>query len=871
MKQITVGLMAHVDSGKTTLAEALLYKTGVIRQLGRVDHGNTWLDTDRLERSRGITIFSHQASITIGNTALTLLDTPGHVDFSAETERTMQVLDYAVLVISGTDGVQSHTRTLWNLLKRYDIPVFLFVNKMDMSQRAPKVILRELQNRLSENCIDFTDDDNTLSEQAATCSETLMNAYLENGALTTADLTEAVSKREVFPCCFGSARRLEGIERLMSLLECYTVQTSSGTQFGARVFKISNDAKGNRLTFLKVQSGVLKNRDELVYQGADRRTYTEKISSIRFYSGAKYRSAEQAVSGEVCAVTGLSAAYAGQGLGCVSDSVQSVLRPVMRYRAVLPSDISPADAIKHFRILEEEDPQLNVFWNEQLSAIFVGLMGSVQLEVLTQQISERFGYAVTFDSETVTYMETIAEPVEGVGHYEPLRHYAEVHILLSPLPAGSGLQWESNCSEDTLARNWQRLILTHIEEKQHIGVLTGSPITDMKLTLVAGKAHLKHTEGGDFRQATYRAIRQGLALAKSILLEPYYDFVLTLPQDALGRAMHDIQMKSGSFESPLLEDGQSVLKGSAPVSEMADYAAEVVSYTKGQGSLSLSVAGYRPCHNTEEVLAQIGYRFESDSENSPDSVFCSHGAGFVVPWDEVPRHMHLPYCGEKLKETNEELPPMPKTSSYISAGDDELMAIYERTYGKINRDTRKAMRRDRAEEAAYVRKASLKKASIAPEYLLVDGYNIIYAWDDLKKIADDNLELARSQLINRLRNFQAWRNCNMIVVFDAYRVKGKDRTVEQFGNLYVVYTKEAETADSYIEQVSHTLAKEYRVRVATSDGLEQIIVLGNGAHRVSASEFLAQVIAVEEEIDAFLEKNESDVKRRTKIFFDDLQ
>ncbi len=853
MKQITVGLMAHVDSGKTTLAEALLYKTGVIRQQGRVDHGNTWLDTDRIERSRGITIFSHQASLTIGNTTATLLDTPGHVDFSAETERTMQVLDYAVLVISGTDGVQSHTRTLWRLLERYHIPVFLFINKMDATLHTAKSLLQELQSKLSPNCVDFSSIDDTLCEQAATCDEHLMEQYLANDALTQKELTDAIAARRIFPCCFGSARKTEGIETLMQLLEHYTLQPETSDAFAARVFKISTDAKGNRLTFLKVQSGVLRNRDELTYCGADRTSHTEKISGIRFYSGVKYRAAEQASAGEVCAVTGLTAAYAGQGLGEASDGMQSMLRPVMRYRAVIPDDLLPTDALKHFRILEEEDPQLNVLWNEQLQAIFVQLMGKVQLEVLTQRVEERFGYTVRFDSGTVTYLETIAVPVEGVGHFEPLRHYAEVHIEMKPLPAGSGLQWESRCSEDILSRNWQRLILTHIEEKQHIGVLTGSPITDMKLTLVAGKAHLKHTEGGDFRQATYRAIRQGLASAQSVLLEPYYDFTLTIPQEALGRAMHDIQMMHGSFTAPENENGQAILTGSAPVAEMADYAAEVMSYTKGQGSLALTVAGYRPCHNTEEVVRQIGYSFESDLANSPDSVFCSHGAGYTVPWYEVPQHMHLPFADAE-EEIEEELPPLRRVPSYAAAGDEELMAIYERTYGRIDRDPRKAVRRIRHEETQSVRTTPSKIITKGPEYLLVDGYNIIFAWDDLKQLAEDNLELARSRLIHRMGNYQGWRKNNIIIVFDAYRVKGKDRTLEQHGEIHVVYTKEAETADSYIEQVSHTLAKEYRVRVATSDGLEQIIVLGNGAQRVSARELLAEVQSVEAEIRSFIAK-----------------
>lgn len=851
MKQITVGLMAHVDSGKTTLAEALLYKTGVIRQQGRVDHGNTWLDTDQMERSRGITIFSHQASVEIGDTAVTLLDTPGHVDFSAETERTMQVLDYAVLVISGTEGVQSHTRTLWHLLERYGIPVFLFINKMDATLHTAKALLQELQSKLSGNCVDFSVIGDALYEQAATCDEHLMEQYLANDTLTGKELTDAIASRGIFPCCFGSARKTEGIDRLMELLAHYTLQPKASKAFGARVFKISTDAKGNRLTFLKVQSGTLRNRDELTYRGADHASHTEKISGIRFYSGAKYRAAEQAEAGMVCAVTGLTAAFSGQGLGEASDGIQCMLRPVMRYRAVIPEDLLPTDALKDFRMLEEEDPQLNVLWNEQLQAIFVQLMGKVQLEVLTQRVAERFGYGVTFDSGTVTYLETIAAPVEGVGHFEPLRHYAEVHIEMKPLPVGSGLQWESRCSEDVLSRNWQRLILTHIEEKQHIGVLTGSPITDMKLTLIAGKAHLKHTEGGDFRQATYRAIRQGLASAESVLLEPYYDFTLTVPQEALGRAMYDIRMMQGSFGAPMNEGGQAVLTGSAPVSGMADYAAAVMSYTKGQGSLTLTVAGYRPCHNTEEVVEQIGYHFESDLANSPDSVFCAHGAGYTVPWYEVPRHMHLPF-DDATQEIEEELPPVRRAASYAAAGDEELMAIYERTYGKIDRDPRRAVRRIRHEETQSVQTAPSKIITKGPEYLLVDGYNIIFAWEDLQKLAAENLELARSQLIHRLSNYQGWRKNHIIVVFDAYRVKGKDRTVEEHGAMHVVYTKEAETADSYIEQVSHDLAKEYRVRVATSDGLEQIIVLGNGAQRVSARELLAEVQSVEAEIRALI-------------------
>ncbi len=869
MKQITAGIMAHVDSGKTTLAEAILYKTGTIRSLGRVDHGNTWLDTDEIEKNRGITIFSHQASVVVGDMNLTLLDTPGHVDFSAETERTMQVLDYAILVISGVDGVQSHTRTLWNLLLRYNIPVFLFANKMDISQCTQSAVLQGLQASLSPHCVDFSKSYEDICEQAATCSEELMNAYLDMGTIPKDMLADAIKRREIFPCTFGSARKLIGISQLINLLEEYTLMPKiNESEFGASVFKISTDAKGNRLTYLKVRSGVLKNRDEIIYQGADKQEYREKISSIRFYSGAKYRSAEEATVGEICAVTGLCAAYAGQGLGCTKNAIQSALRPIMSYCAILPDDVHHSDALKDFKELSQEDPALNVVWNDRLESIFVQIMGRVQLEVLKLRIKERFGYNVEFDSGNVAYMETVAEAVEGVGHYEPLRHYAEVHILISPLPSGSGVQWDSRCSEDVLARNWQRLILTHIEEKQHLGVLTGSPITDVKLTLVAGKAHLKHTEGGDFRQATYRAIRQGLARAKSVLLEPYYDFVLEIPQDNLGRAMNDIQLMNGTFSQPEIFDNKAVLKGSAPVATMADYPANVASYTAGQGVLSLTVSGYRPCHNQNEVVEKIGYDFESDMQNSPDSVFCSHGAGFSVPWYEVQNYMHLPYLSQKQYDNyEEELPQLVRKSYSISASDEELMAIYERTYGKIERDERKAVYRNKEREALSYKRPASQMVKSGDEYLLIDGYNIIFAWEDLKRTAQDNLELARSRLIDRVANYQGWRKNNVIIVFDAYRVKGKDRTIEKHGEIHVVYTKEAETADSYIEQVSHTLAKQYKVRVATSDNLEQIIVLGNGAARTSAREFLSEIKLAEEEIQNFLDSKTS--RLNLKILADD--
>ena len=854
MKQLTLGIMAHVDSGKTTLAEALLYRAGELKKRGRVDHGDSWLDTDVIERSRGITIFAHQASFTLGDTVVTLLDTPGHVDFSAETERTMQVLDYAVLVISGTDGVQSHTRTLWSLLRRYGVPVLIFVNKMDLAERTESAIMQELQARLSASCVQFDCAAEQVQENAAACSERLMETYFETGALPRELLTEAIAAREIFPVCFGSARTLEGVSSLPEMIVAYCTEPKRLPAFAARVFKISADAKGERLTFLKVLGDTLRSRISVRYTAPDGTEYTEKITGIRFYSGAKYVPADEAEPGAVCAVTGLSAAYAGMGIGDVPDADDAVLTPVMRYRVMLPEDTVPAEALKSFRQLEAEDPQLHVLWDAQLRASYVQLMGAVQLEVLTRQVAERFGFAVKFDSGTVTYRETIAETVEGVGHYEPLRHYAEVHLLMTPLPAGSGLQFDTRCSEDVLDRNWQRLILTHLQEKEHIGVLSGSPITDMKITLVSGKAHLKHTEGGDFRQATYRAVRQGLRSAESVLLEPYYDFVLTVPAGNIGRAMTDIQQRCGEFAPPEQEGDTAVLTGSAPVSELNDYAAEMLSYTKGQGSLTLTVSGYRPCHDAEAVIARIGYDADSDLENSADSVFCSHGAGYLVNWDEVPFYMHLPAMLPHRYDFAEEAeaPAVPvQRGSYPAAGEEELMAIYERTYGKIQRDERKAMRRNKAAESldmSGVKVPELPKT----EYLLVDGYNIIFAWDSLKKLAAGGLDAARDRLVALLQNYQGYKKCEVILVFDAYKIKGHRTEVEQQGNISVVYTKEAETADSYIERVSKQLLKNNRVRVATSDGLEQLIILGNGAQRISAREFEAEIRAAEEEIRALI-------------------
>ena len=842
MKTITIGITAHVDSGKTTLAEAILYKTGKLRSLGRVDNGSSSLDTDSIERDRGITIFSHQAEFTAGDTKFTLLDTPGHVDFSAETERTMRVLDYAVLVISGTDGVQSHTDTLWKLLRQYEVPVFIFVNKMDLIGADRKAVLKNISQRLSEACCDFSGSDSETVENAATCCDELMESYLSNGSLSDEELTSAIARRRLFPCCFGSALRMNGVDEFLSVLSRFTAEPQRREEFAATVYKVSYDPKGTRLTHMKILGGTLKMRSELTYRDHDGNDVTGKISSLRFYSGEKFRTAETAEAGEVCAVTGLSGTYAGQGFGSSHDWGKAALEPVMTYRIVLPPERSVYDALADMRRLEDEDPQLHIVWNEQLKEIHIQLMGAVQSEVLVRRISEKFGYQVSFGDGAVTYKETIKNRAEGVGHYEPLRHYAEVHLLLEPLERGSGLVFETDCPEDELDRNWQRLILTHLEEKQHIGVLTGSPITDMKITLAAGKAHLKHTEGGDFRQATYRAVRQGLRSAESILLEPYYDYELEVPVFSVGRALADLQHMSADFGTPEDMGEMAVIKGSAPVSEINGYQSELIGYTKGQGRLSCTLSGYRECHNADKVIADTGYDCDGDIENSADSVFCSHGAGFVVRWDEVPEHMHLPSCLER--ENTEEMPAdrsRMKAFAEKAVSDEELMEIFERTYGKIKRDPRKAFKKTKAVtlDSKPVKLPDYK----GPDYLLVDGYNIIFAWDELKKIAQDNLDAARGELINMMCSYQGCTGYEVIVVFDAYKVKGKHRDIERYHNINIVYTKESETADTYIEKVTHELSKEHRVRVATSDGLEQIIILGNGAMRISADEFYRRYIA----------------------------
>lgn len=835
MKKITLGITAHVDSGKTTLAEAMLYKSGKIRSLGRVDNGNTTLDTNSIERDRGITIFSAQAELTAGETEITLLDTPGHVDFSAETERTMQVLDYAILVISGTDGVQSHTSTLWKLLMKYEVPVFIFVNKMDLTGADREHVLKNLRKKLSPFCTDFMGD---ISEAAAECSEELMERYLDSGELSDSDISTAITERRIFPCMFGSALKMNGVDELLGIIDRFTAEPQRQAEFGAKVYKISYDAKGSRLTHMKIMGGELKMREELEYTDQDGQPMTCKVSSIRFYSGEKFRTADKAAAGEVCAVTGLTGTYTGQGIGSIRNSDRAVLEPVMTYRVLLPQEKNAYDALKDIRILEDEDPQLHVVWNEQLREIHLQLMGAIQLEVLARIISERFGYDVQFSDGAVAYKETIKNISEGVGHYEPLKHYAEVHLILQPLPRGSGLVFDTSCHQDDLDLNWQRLILTHLEEKAHLGTLTGSPITDVKITLAAGKAHLKHTEGGDFRQATYRAVRNGLRNNECILLEPWYDYELEIPPENVGRAISDLQNMSAEFDAPVTTGEMAVIIGSAPVSEMNSYQEFVVGYTKGRGRLTCTSGGYRECHNAEQVVERIGYDCDGDTENSADSVFCSHGAGFVVKWDEVPRYMHLPSClGSDDDEAEAEIPTR-KAARFVekAVSDEELMEIFEMTYGKIDRDPRKAFKKVKKAPEISDKKVRLPEHK-GPDYLLVDGYNIIFAWDDLKKIANENLDAARAELVKRMCNYQGYAGCELILVFDAYRVKGKHREVEKYCNINIVFTIESETADSYIERVTHELSKEHRVRVATSDGVEQMIILGNGAMRISAAEF----------------------------------
>ena len=851
-KQIVLGILAHVDSGKTTLSEAMLYRAGVTRRLGRVDHKDAFLDTDALEKERGITIFSKQALLTAGDTDITLLDTPGHVDFSTETERTLQVLDYAVLVVSGTDGVQSHTETLWRLLRRYHVPTFVFVNKMDLPGMERQELLAQLNRRLGEGFVDFGAEQADRDEALALCDENLMDRMLDAGQLQDSDLIPAIARRHVFPCWFGAALKLEGVDALLDGLDRYTRPAPALEAFGAKVFKVSQDEQGARLTWLRVTGGELKVKAQLTGE-ADGEPWAEKANQLRLYSGAKYTLAEAIGPGQVCAVTGLTKARPGEGLGAERDSDLPVLEPVLSYQVLLPEGADMHAALGKLHRLEEEEPQLHVVWNETLGEIHVQLMGEIQLEVLRSLLAERFGLEVEFGPGGILYKETITEPMEGVGHYEPLRHYAEVHLKLEPLPRGSGMQFAADCREEVLDKNWQRLVLTHLEEKQHLGVLTGSPLTDVKITLIAGRAHLKHTEGGDFRQATYRAVRQGLMLAKSQLLEPWYAFRLEVPAENIGRAMSDIQRMEGTFDPPESGEETAVLTGFAPVSTMRSYPMEVVSYTRGRGHLSLTLDGYRPCHNAQEVIAAIGYESEHDLDNPADSVFCAHGAGFVVPWDQVRSHMHVDSgWGKSTRPEQEAAVPQRRAMAYRATleEDAELLKIFERTYGPIKRDPLAAFRpvqkRERPDFAA-------EQWEIAPEYLLVDGYNIIFAWDELNALSKESLDAARHKLMDILCNYQGFQKCVLILVFDAYRVPGSPGSIEQYHNIHVVYTKEAETADMFIERVTHEIGRNRRVRVATSDGMEQIIILGHGALRVSARMFHEEVQNVEKQIRALVQ------------------
>lgn len=862
-KYICAGLLAHVDAGKTTLSEGMLYVSGNLKKLGRVDHKDAFLDTYRLERERGITIFSKQAVLSLENTQFMLLDTPGHVDFSTEMERTLQVLDYAILVISGSDGVQGHTETLWKLLEQYRIPTFLFVNKMDLESAKRDEVLAQLKRRLSDGCVDFSAgrDIAERDEETAMCSEALMECYLEDGALPLAELQRAIVHRELFPCFFGSALRLDGVEEFLHGMERYTVSPQYPAEFGAKVYKISRDPQGNRLTWMKITGGGLQVKTRLTNAGLSVKAdeiWEEKADQLRVYSGEKYQMADFVPAGSVCAVTGLTKTQPGDALGLEPESIEPVLEPVLTYQLILPEGCDVHTTLGKLKQLEEEDPQLHIVWNERLQEIHIQLMGEIQLEVLKSLILERFGLDITFGTGNVVYKETIAAPVEGIGHFEPLRHYAEAHLLLEPLERGSGLEFATICSEDVLDRNWQRLILTHLEEKEHLGVLTGSPITDMRITLLTGRAHAKHTEGGDFRQATYRAIRQGLMKAESVLLEPWYTFRLELPQECVGRAMSDVQTRGGTFDPPESDGECAVLTGTAPVSEMRDYPMEVAAYTRGRGRLSLAVDGYRPCHNTDAVIEAIGYDPEADVENTPHSVFCSHGAGYTVKWDEVEQHMHLPavFQPEQEREPSTEQVIVNRAApAYTSPQelDKELKKIFERTYGAIQPRafrSQKPMRYDRPREV-------LRQLEPATDYLLVDGYNIIFSWDDLKALAKDNMDAARQSLMDTLCNYQAYRHCELILVFDAYRVPGQAGIIDSYHNIHVVYTKEAETADMFIEKVSYEISGRRNVRVATSDGIEQIIILAHGAQRVSARAFRDEVEQVNRQIsDAIRRQNQ---------------
>lgn len=937
MKKLVIGILAHVDAGKTTLAEAILYKTGKLRKAGRVDHKNTFLDTYELERQRGITIFSKQAVFTHKDMNVTLLDTPGHVDFSAEMERTLQVLDYAILVINGSDGVQGHTETLWRLLSRYKIPVFIFVNKMDLDGTDKKTLISNLKKHLNEGCTDFNTDfgSEAFCESIAVCDEHLLNKYLEHGEISKDDIAELIVKRKLYPCYFGSALWQEGIDDFLDGLAELTRVKKYPEKFGAKVFKISRDEQGNRLTYMKITGGKLRvknlltnKRDNIsednknesgkeklqvssvrnMITDENMSLWEEKVDQIRIYSGVKYDVADELEAGSVCTVTGLTKTFPGEGLGIEAGTGVPLIEPVLTYKLILPPECSPFVMYSKLLQLEEEDPQLHIGWNEQLKELHVQLMGEIQLEILQNIIFERFAVRVDFGPGNIVYKETIADAVVGVGHYEPLRHYAEVHLLMEPGESGSGLVFSSSCSEDLLERNWQRAVLTHLEEKEHIGVLIGAPITDMKITLIVGRAHLKHTEGGDFRQATYRAVRQGLKKAKSILLEPYYNFRLELPSDCVGRAMADIIRMNGSFNPPEIAAETAVLTGSAPVASMRGYQTEVIAYSKGRGKLFCIHGGYRPCHNAEEIILEYAYDSERDLDNPTSSVFCSHGAGFVVEWDKVDQFKHIDdiwqlskqeeetdidkiqaYTIESKSNSNNRKANDKGVMNYSLQEDKELEDIYVRTFGPIKdrrafyqgganntkgkkaaeinapsdingadisaENTEKSIQQaEYNSQGKYTEQFSKNKGKHSKEreqvgeYLLVDGYNIIFAWDELNKLARSNMDAARYKLMDLLCNYQGYKNCTVILVYDAYKVKGGLGEVINYHNIYVVYTKEAETADSYIEKVTHEMAGRHHVTVASSDALEQLIIMGQGAVRLSANELKAEIKRIAEQI-----------------------
>lgn len=880
MKKLVVGILAHVDSGKTTLSEAMLYTAGKIRKLGRVDHKDAYLDTDAQERERGITIFSKQAVFTYDGMEITLLDTPGHVDFSAEMERTLQVLDYAILVINGMDGVQSHTDTLWKLLKRYEIPTFIFVNKMDMEGTDKDAVFQNIRKKLDGDCVDFSSGDR--DEQIAMADERLLDTYLDSGMVEVEDIIEAILDRKIFPCFWGSALKLSGVQELLDAMNTYMVMPAYNAEFGGRIFKISRDAKGERLTYMKVTGGSLKCREQI--EGTE-----GKVNQIRIYSGARYETVEEASAGTVCAVTGLGETSAGQGVGCEQENVFAGLEPVLSYKVSYPEDKDAVVVLRDIRQLEEEEPELHVEFAQETGEIFVKVMGQVQLQVLTQIIKDRFGYLISFGMGRIIYKETLAEPVMGVGHFEPLRHYAEVHLLMEPLEPGSGMQFDTICSEDVLDKNWQRLILTHLEEKEYRGVLTGAPITDMKITVTAGRAHQKHTEGGDFRQATYRAVRQGLMMGECRLLEPVYAFRLEIPTEMTGRAMNDITRMHGRFAQPEIEGEMSILTGTAPVATMQEYQQDVTAYTRGQGKLSCTLQGYEPCHNEDEVLAASTYDPELDMVNPASSVFCAHGAGYIVDWYDVYDMMHVKEdLGFALAGMEDVLRNI--TSEPTEADEDnrkrmarerqdagapvydekELEDIFVRTYGSNSRENaaynkagfnrhnksvseadwyvKKAAEHGKSKtvgaqtpsvgsktaDTGIARPGAYRKQKGEKEYLLVDGYNVIFAWDDLKALAAVNIDSARDKLIDVMSNYQGYVGCELILVFDAYKVKQNPGSITKHGNIHVVYTKEAETADMYIEKTTHELGRKYKVTVASSDGLEQLIIMGQGALRMSS-------------------------------------